>query len=270
MPKSIVITGASSGIGKALALYYARQGAILGLIGRNKDRLDAVAAECRTTGAQDVKTGVIDVRARAELMSWIVDFDRMSPVDLLFANAGINGGTTAEGAFEPNDLSLMLVEINVLGVLNSVHALLPAMIARGHGQIALLGSLAGFVPLADSPSYCASKSAVLAYGLALGDGLRPRGIFVSIICPGFVETPMANSVASSKPFQISAGDAAKRIALGLDRRQAIIAFPFPLALAARLGQFLPGALRRWLLPPFRIAPRADLVRKTEGDEATAG
>jgi short-subunit dehydrogenase len=252
MPKSIVITGASSGIGKALALHYAKQGAILGLIGRDTGRLDAVTAACRAEGAQDVKTGVIDVRARAELMGWIADFDRVSPVDLLFANAGVTGGTTAEGAFEPNDLSFALVETNVLGVFNAVHAVLPAMITRGHGQIALIGSLAGFVPLADSPSYCASKAAVLAYGQALGDGLRWRGIKVSVICPGFVETPMANSVASSKPFQISADDAAKRIALGLERGRAIIAFPFPLALAARLSGFLPGPIRRWLSPSFRV------------------
>lgn len=251
-PKNVVITGASSGIGTALALHYARLGATLGLIGRNKERLDAVAARCQAAGAQSVETGVIDVRARAELMSWIADFDQNAPVDLLFANAGVNGGTTADGAFEPNELSLRLIETNVLGTFSSVHAILPAMITRGHGQIALIGSLAGFVPLADSPSYCASKSAIMAYGLALGDALHPRGIKVSVVCPGFVETPMANSVASSKPFQISADDAAKRIARSLERGRAIIAFPFPLAFAARLGQFLPSGLRRWLSPPFRV------------------
>lgn len=251
-PKTIVVTGASSGIGKALALHYAKQGASLGLIGRNQERLEAVAARCRAEGAKEVKTGVIDVRARAELITWIAAFDRISPVDLLFANAGVTGGTTATGAFEPNELSLLLVETNVLGVFNSVHAILPAMIERGRGQIALIGSLAGFLPLADSPSYCASKSAVMAYGLALGDALRPRGIKISVICPGFVETPMANSVASSKPFQISADDAAKRIARGLERGRPVIAFPFALALAARLGQFLPARVRRWLSPPFRI------------------
>jgi short-subunit dehydrogenase len=251
-PKSIVITGASSGIGQALALHYARQGAVLGLIGRNKQRLDAVAVQCRAGGAQEVKTGVIDVRARAELMHWIADFDQSAPVDLLFANAGMNGGTTADGAFEPNELSILLVETNVLGVFNAVHAILPAMLERGRGQIALIGSLAGFVPLADSPSYCASKSAVFAYGLALGDAMRRHGIGVSVICPGFVETPMSNSVASSKPFQISADEAAKRIARGLGQSQAVIAFPFLLVLAARLGRLLPAGVRRWLSPPFHI------------------
>ncbi len=251
-PASIVITGASSGIGKALAFHYAAQGATLGLLGRNRERLQAVAAHCATLGAESLSTGIIDVRARTELIAWIEDFDRASPIDLLFANAGVSGGTTADGAFEPNDVSYALIETNVLGVFNSVHAVLPAMLMRGRGQIALIGSLAGFLPLPDSPSYCASKSAVLAYGRALNEGLRRHGIGVSVVCPGFVETPMANRVLSAKPFQVSPEDAAKRIAEGLERRQQIIAFPFLLVMLARLGQFMPAWLRRWVSPPFRI------------------
>lgn len=252
MPKTIVITGASSGIGKALAFYYARQGAKLGLIGRNEERLDAVAAQCRSSGAADVKIGVIDVRARDKLMTWISDLDQTSPVDLIFANAGVTGGTALDGSFESNDVSYGLIETNVLGVFNSVHAILPAMIARGRGQVALIGSLAGFIPLADSPSYCASKSAVLTYGLALRDSLGPRGISINVVCPGFIETPMSNSLLSSKPFLITADDAARRIAKGLARDQAIIAFPFLLAWASRLGGLLPARLRLFLTPSFRI------------------
>ncbi len=156
-------------------------------MGRNEERLDAVAAECRHLGAQEVRAGVMDVRARDKLIAWMADFDHAAPIDLLFANAGVTGGTTLAGEIEPNELSLALIETNVLGVFNSVHAVLPAMLERRAGQIALIGSLAGFVPLADSPSYCASKSAVLAYGLALRDALEPRGIKVSVVCPGFVE-----------------------------------------------------------------------------------
>jgi short-subunit dehydrogenase len=252
MAASIVITGASSGIGKALAFHYAKRGAILGLLGRNKERLEAVAAKCRALGAQDVKSATIDVRARTELMAWIAEFDETAPVDLLFANAGVTGGTTPDGAFEPNDSSYALIETNVLGVFNSVHAILPAMMARGRGQIALIGSLAGFIPLADSPSYCASKSAVLAYGRALNDAMRPRGVHVAVVCPGFVETPMANSLLSAKPFQMSAEDAARHIAGGLERRRTIIAFPFLLTLLTRFGAILPARVRQWLSPSFRI------------------
>jgi len=252
MPLSVVITGASSGIGRSLALHYAAQGATLGLLGRDRERLDAVAAQCAAMGAPSVGAGLIDVRARSELLAWMADFDRAAPIDLLFANAGMSGGTTADGAFEPNDASYALIETNVLGVFNSVHAVLPAMMARGRGQIALLGSLAGFIPLADSPSYCASKSAVLAYGRALDEGLRRHGIRVSVICPGFVETPMANRVLSAKPFQMTPDDAAKHIAKGLEHHRTIIAFPFPLVMLTRLGQLMPAWMRRWFSPPFRI------------------
>ncbi len=92
----------------------------------------------------------------------------------------------------------------------------------------------------------------MAFGLALRDGLHRRGIKVSVICPGFIETPMANRLVSPKPFQISADDAAKRIAQGLARDQAIIAFPFLLAVATRVSQFLPSGLRRLMSPSFRI------------------
>jgi short-subunit dehydrogenase len=252
VPSTVVITGASSGIGKALAFYYAARGARLGLLGRNRDRLDAVCARCAALGAENIRSGIIDVRARAELMAWIEDFDRATPIDLLFANAGVSTGTTSAGAFEPNDASYALMETNVLGVFNTVHAILPAMVARGSGQIALLSSLAGFLPLADSPSYCASKSAILAYGRALHDALRRRGVGVSVICPGFVETPMADSVISMKPFQITAEAAAIRIAKALEQRKAVIAFPLPLVLLTRLGQVLPSRVRRWFSPSFSI------------------
>ena len=189
MPRTIVITGASSGIGEALALRFAREGAHLGLLGRNRERLDRVAAECRGFGSA-VHTATIDVRARQDLRGWLEDFDNAAPVDLLIANAGVLAGTAPDGEIETADESHALIETNVLGVLNAVHPLLPRMMSRGHGQIGLVGSLAGFFPLPDAPSYSASKSAVLTYGLALRSFLRRRGIRVSVICPGYVTTPM--------------------------------------------------------------------------------
>jgi short-subunit dehydrogenase len=251
MPRTIVITGASSGIGEALALRYAREGARLGLLGRNRDRLDRVAAECRSHGAE-VHTATIDVRARRDLRIWLEDFDGAAPVDLLIANAGVLVGTTPEGEIETADESQALIETNVLGVLNTVHPLLPRMMSRGYGQIGIVGSLAGFVPLPDAPSYGASKSAVLTYGLALRSLLRQRGIRVSVICPGYVTTPMTQQESGWRPLEMPAARAAELICRGLARDRPIIAFPFLLALLSRIGGVLPDRLRRWSARPFRF------------------
>jgi short-subunit dehydrogenase len=258
MPRTVVITGASSGIGEALALRYAREAARLGLVGRNGMRLGGVAAACRHD-ASDVQTAAIDVRNRQHLREWIEAFDEAGPVDLVIANAGVMAGTAADGSIESSDDSYALLETNVLGVVNTIHPLLPRMIARGRGQIGIVGSIAGFVPLPDSPSYCASKSAILSYGLALRGLLRPCGIGVSVICAGYVTTSMSQQESGWKPFEMSAARAADLIHRGLSRNQAVIAFPFLLALLARIGGILPDGARRWCLVPFRftVTPRAD-------------
>ena len=249
--QTILITGASSGIGKALALAYAGADTELGLLGRNAERLDNIAARCRERGAK-VRTAVIDVRARAELKAWIEAFDREHPVDLVFANAGIMAGTTPGGEIERADDAAALIETNVGGVLNTVQPLLPPMMARGRGQIAIVGSLAGFIPLPDAPSYSASKSAVLSYGLSLRALLAPRGIRVSVICPGYIETPMTAREVGPHPFKMSAERAAKKIRRGLERDRAVIAFPLLLALATRLNAMLPDRLRQRIVRSFRF------------------
>ena len=187
--RTVLITGASSGIGEALAIAYAGADTTLGLLGRNFERLEGVAAQCRTRGS-NVQTATIDVRSRDELKAWIERFDRDHPVDLVFANAGVMAGTPPSGEIELPDAGAAVIETNVLGVLNTLQPLLKPMMTRGRGQIAILSSLAGFVPLPDAPSYCASKSAVMSYGLSLRSLLAPRGIRVSVICPGYIVTPM--------------------------------------------------------------------------------
>ena len=192
----------------------------------------------------------IDVRARAELKAWIEAFDREHPVDLLVANAGVMAGTPPGGDIERADIAAALIETNVGGVLNTVQPLLPPMMARGRGQIAIVSSLAGFIPLPDAPSYSASKSAVLSYGLSLRALLAPRGICVSVICPGYIETPMTAREIGPHPFKMSAGRAADKIRRGLQRDRAVIAFPFLLALATRFGSLMPDPLRRRILGRF--------------------
>jgi short-subunit dehydrogenase len=251
MPRTVVITGASSGIGKAIALRCAAQGDRLALLGRHKARLTDVARTCSSLGSV-VHTALIDVRARQEMSSWLEGFDQLSPVDLLFANAGVMSGRPPEGLLEDQIDSLSLFETNVLGVVNTVHPLLPRMIARGRGQIAIIGSLAGFVPVPDAPSYCASKAAVMNYGLALRSLLGPKGVRISVVCPGYVETPMTAQEQGAKPFKMPAEQAAELIMRGLERNQAVIAFPFWLTLMSRLGGLLPDWVRQRTQEPHRF------------------
>jgi short-subunit dehydrogenase len=253
--RTVVITGASSGIGRALALRYARDRAVLGLLGRSSARLQEVAHACRWLGAV-VQTATLDVRVRSEMEQWLENFDSSTPIDILIANAGVMAGRPADAAIEPSSASYALMETNVLGVLNSIQPVLPRMMARRRGQIGIVSSIAAFIPLPDAPSYCASKSAVLSYGLALRTALRESGIGVSVICPGYVITPMMQQESGRKPFAISPESAADAIVRGLQRDRSIIAFPFLFALVTRLGGLLPDGLRQWTMQRFTVGDRA--------------
>jgi short-subunit dehydrogenase len=252
MPRTILITGASSGIGRAVALHYAAEGGRLALFGRDSSRLEAVAEQCRKLGA-DVSIDAVDVRDRTEMMARIAAIDGATPVDLLIANAGTMAGTPPGGTLELAEAGYRVIETNVFGVFNTIQPLLGPMMARRKGQLAIVSSIAAFVPLPDSPSYCASKSAVLAYGLSLRSLLKPYGVRVSVICPGYVATSMAARESGPKPFVLKPERAAGLIAAGLARNQSVIAFPRTFALATRLHGILPDGMRRWVSSKFRFS-----------------
>jgi short-subunit dehydrogenase len=240
-PRSILITGASSGIGAALALAYASTGARLALGGRHEARLAAIAERCRAGGAP-VTTAVVDTTDEAAVAHWVAATDDEAPLDLVIANAGISGGHRRDGSGEDPDEVLRIMQVNFAGTCHTIHPVLPRMRARRRGQIALMSSIAALRGLPYSPAYCASKAAVLAYGEALRGWLHPQGVEVSIVLPGFVDTPMAGRVSSPKPFQMSADRAAQRIRHGLERGQARIAFPTILSFGTRLMSLFPAAL----------------------------
>lgn len=256
--RNIVITGASSGLGRALALEYAAPGVTLGLVGRDEPRLADTAARARDKGAS-ARTIGCDTRDRAGLREFLIAFDEATPINLLAASAGVTMVTPAPGEVEDIAKARALFEVNFDGTMNTIAPIAPRMRARRSGQIALFSSLAAFAPPPDSPAYAASKAALLAYGLATRALYRADNVGVSVVCPGFVDTPMTASFDSPKPFLISAEDAARRIRRGLERRRAVVAFPFALYLAARGQQFLPY----WLQARIMLWGRAT-ARKVGG------
>lgn len=253
-PKSIVITGASSGIGRALALELAAPGRALGLLGRQESKLAEVAALCRGKGAW-VQTGQIDVTDATGLTLWMKAFDGEYPIDWVLANAGVTAAIDADGALEPLVVASGLLAVNVHGVLNTVYAVLPLMRERGRGQIGLMSSLAAWRGMALTPVYSASKAGVKAYGEALRDLLAPEGVGVSVICPGFVETPMSEKFPRHRPQMISAEAAAKKIVAGLLANKAYLAFPWSFILGLRLLNVLPFDLGSFFLRCLGLQPK---------------
>jgi short-subunit dehydrogenase len=252
---NIVITGASSGIGAALATFYAAPGITLGITGRNAARLDAVAAGLAATGAQ-VKQGLLDVLDRPALSGFLSGFDAVHPIDLLVANAGVLDGRRADGSFETGDAARRVIDINLLGALDTVHAVLPQMIARRGGHVVLVSSLAALSPVADAPAYSASKAGLVAYGRALRTGLAETGVRVSVVCPGYVVSAMTESHIGEQPGKISAEAAARLIAAGIARNRQIIGFPRALYGLAMISPFVPEAINRLATKGirFHVAP----------------
>ena len=205
--KHILITGASSGIGKALALYYAMDGVVLSLSGRNAERLDNVARVCRERGA-DVDVAVLDVCDAQAMREWIVARDTALIIDLVIANAGISAGT-ATGGEDAGQVNRVF-ETNVQGVFNTIHPAIDRMRSRKSGQIALMSSLAGYRGWGSAPAYCASKAAVRIYGQALREFLQADNIQVNVICPGFVRSPMTAVNDFPMPFLMESGQAVQK------------------------------------------------------------
>ena len=250
-PKSIAITGASNGIGAALARALAAPGRQLALIGRNADRLEAVAAACRAKGAQCL-TASIDVRDGERLSAFLAEIDGQAPIDLLVANAGILDGRHADQKVETGPAARRVLEVNLLSAVDTLHAVLPGMQRRRRGDIVLVGSLASLIPLPDAPAYSASKAGLMSYGLALREAVANEGIRVVVACPGFVSTGMSDIHLGPRPGEISADDAAALVLRGLHDNRPLIGFPSVPFWFSRLSIVLPEWLRRRMTQDTRF------------------
>lgn len=227
-PANVLITGASSGLGAALALEYAKSGRVLYLQGRNSERLEETAEKCRKKGA-DVHTKILDVTDATLVNDWIIRADTENPIDLIIANAGISAGTGGSSA-ESGAQVRNIFATNIDGVINTVQPIVPLMLSRGKGQIAIISSLAGIRALPSSPAYSASKACVRYYGEAIRGNLLKHGVTVSVVCPGYIKTPMTDVNDFPMPFLMNSDKAAKKIASSLAKGRGRIAFPLALYL----------------------------------------
>lgn len=238
-PHHILITGASSGLGAALAVGYAHDDVVLALTGRHSERLEEVAKSCRARGAHVVTT-VLDVRDATALRHFIETFDEAHPLDLIIANAGVSA-TTSGGADDVEQAQIVF-DVNLQGVLNTVHPAIARMVQRGRGQIAIVSSLASFRPLPSAPAYSASKAAARVYGEALAGVLKHRGVCVCVVCPGWITTAMTDRNDFPMPFIMPAERAATRIIAALSCGKRRIVFPKRLYFLLRFLDFLPSSL----------------------------
>jgi short-subunit dehydrogenase len=232
-----VITGASSGIGWAVAKELACRGCRVGLIARREDRLRALADEIHAAGGK-AAFAVADVGERQQtLAAFRAVRDQLGPADLLFANSGVGLPTPLEPLNVPQTENMF--RVNTLGVVYAIEAVLPEMLRRGQGHLAAVSSLAAYKGLPGESAYCASKAAVNVYMEGLRIQLRSRGIFVTTVCPGFIATPMTAVNEFKMPWLMSAEKAAKKIVRALERRCKVYNFPWQTALFTKIGAWMP-------------------------------
>lgn len=251
--RSVVITGGSSGIGRALALELARPGVTLAITGRDGPRLAEAEAALKQRGAM-VETALMDVTDREAMAAWLAALDRKAPIDLVIANAGVSSATLPSSlpsaAADPpaNDLEALtqIFDINVMGVLNTLQPVLEPMRKRQAGQLVLMGSLAGYRGMPYAPGYSASKVAVHALAEALRGRLEPDGIGVSLIAPGFIRSRITDANQFWMPWFMEAEPAARLMLRRVSRNAALTSFPLPMMVGSRILGILPPWLYLWL------------------------
>jgi short-subunit dehydrogenase len=247
-----VVTGASSGIGWALAKILAGEGCKVGLVARRKEKLDALAEEIRQAGGKVAVAGA-DVSNREETILAIHEVQKeLGPVDLLIANAGVGMPTLLE---PPNTADVeKMFRVNVLGTVYAIESVLPEMLQRRQGHLVAISSLSAYKGLPGESGYCASKAAVNSYMEGLRIQLRDRGIAVTTICPGFVRTPMTDVNQFHMPWLLEADDAARRIIRAIRRRQKVYNFPWPMAFLMKLTWWAPDWLMAWTMRGYNENP----------------
>lgn len=249
----VLMTGASGAIGAALAREHAAPGVHLILQGRDRDRLDALAHACRDRGAT-VEVHAVDLADPRASRSWMQEQLQVAVPQRVIFNAGLNIDIGPDGAGEDWRAAQTLMRVNLTGVMAMADPVARAMRMQGAGQLVFIGSLAGEFGLALTPAYSASKAAIRAYAEALNGWLRPAGVRVNLVLPGYVRSAMSEAMPGPKPGMCRAGEAARRIAAGLERDRMVIRFPWWLAVGTGCLRLLPMSWSVWILRRLGYGP----------------
>lgn len=239
-----MITGASSGLGRGVALEVASRGAHLGLLARREDLLNEIVDQARALNVKAVAAtaDVRDVKAVREATDRFRK--ELGPIDVLIANAGI--GTADHAARLTPEHAADVISINLLGAVNSVAAVLPEMVERKQGRLVAISSLAAYRGLAKSAAYCASKAALSAYFESLRIDLRHTGVGVTIIHPGFIKTPLTAGREAKMPYLMELDEGVKKIVWAIERGKKIYSFPWQLATIVRATMLMPASMYDWI------------------------
>lgn len=241
--KMVLITGASSGLGRGLALAFGRQGTHVIAAARRKAELDSLVAEIIAKGGS-AEAMVLDCSNADATYEAVRALDQRKPLDLVIANAGA-GFPTPASALDWRGVKQIL-DLNVLGAAATLSAALTGMVERNSGQLVAMASLAGYRGLPGSAAYCASKAALISFCESLRIDLRDSGVSVTTICPGFVETAMTAKIKGKLPFLVKLDDAVAIMCKAIENREAHCAFPRPMAAAARGGQLMSRSVYEWV------------------------
>jgi short-subunit dehydrogenase len=242
--KVVLITGASSGIGRGLAVELARRGASVGLLARRAGLLHKVVEEIEAAGGRalalpfDVTDADAVSNAAGQLSA------AAGPIDVLIANAGV--ASTTHGTELNAEQIAGLINVNVVGVINSVTAVVGGMTERGRGHLVAISSLAAYRGLPKSAAYCSSKAAVSAFFESLRLDLEPKGIAVTIIHPGFIKTALTAGRKAQMPYLMELDDAIEKIVRAIEKRKKSCAFPWQLATMVRAGMVMPNFMYDWI------------------------
>jgi short-subunit dehydrogenase len=240
MLKHIFITGASQGIGMALAVRLANTGVTLTLLARNKEKLNEVKKLCADKGAL-VDIYAEDICEYSKIQKIIIESDKKQNIDLMILSAGITSTATVDH-FEKWNLVDKLLQTNLMSPIASANTVLPIMQKRKKGHVVFISSLAAYSPMAHTPAYCASKSGIKSYAESVRQYYKKDNIYITIVCPGFIKTNMSTEFLCPKPFMNTTEKATEIIIKGIHKKRGYINFPVLLYIYLKLQHLLPYKL----------------------------